>query len=159
MEPVLDVACGFRGFYFDKNDPRVLKCDKNPRHMILCDGRTLDVSPDVVADFRNLPFDDESFYLVIFDPPHLKSGAGWQVKKYGKLDKYSFHDDLKRGFEECLRVLKTNGTLVFKWNECQIPLKEILLLCLAKPIIGNRRPKQSKTHWILFMKEEGELNK
>lgn len=130
MEPVLDVACGFRGFYFDKNDPRVLKCDKNPQHMILCDGRTL-------------------------DPPHLKSGAGWQVKKYGKLDKYNFHDDLKRGFEECLRVLKPNGTLVFKWNECQIPLKEILPLCPAKPIIGNRRPNQSKTHWILFIKEEG----
>ena len=56
-------------------------------------------------------------------------------------------------------MLKPNGTLVFKWNECQIPLKEILPLCPAKPIIGNRSPKQSKTHWILFMKEEGELNK
>lgn len=41
MEHVLDVACGFRGFYFDKNDPRVLKCDKNPRHMIYVMGELL----------------------------------------------------------------------------------------------------------------------
>ena len=153
LPPALDVACGARSFYFDKEDARVLKCDAHPRHLTLCDGRTLDVSPDRVADFRNLPFPDESFNLVIFDPPHLDVGAGWQVDKYGKLDARGWRDDLAKGFRECLRVLKPYGVLVFKWYEYHIPLKDVLKLCPAKPIIGNRRPKTSKTHWILFMRE------
>ena len=86
MTPALDVACGPRSFYFDKDDPRVTFCDLNPRHLTLCDGRALDVEPDLVADFRDLPFADESFSLVVFDPPHLTVGAGWQVDKYGRLD-------------------------------------------------------------------------
>lgn len=116
LPPALDVACGGRSFYFDKQDDRVLKCDA-------------------------------------FDPPHLDVGAGWQVDKYGKLDSDSWHEDLAKGFSECLRVLKPYGVLVFKWYEYHIPLKDVLKLCPAKPIIGNRRPKASKTHWVLFMRE------
>lgn len=153
LPPALDVACGPRNFYFDKEDQRVLKCDVHPRRCTLCDGRTLEVAPDIVADFRELPFPDKSFHLVIFDPPHLEVGAGWQVDKYGKLDARCWRKDLAKGFRECLRVLKPYGVLVFKWYEYHIPLKDVLKLCPAKPIIGNRRPKASKTHWILFMKE------
>lgn len=47
-------------------------------------------------------------------------------------------------------VLKPNGTLIFKWNEEQIKLSEILPLFSQKPILGNRR---AKTHWLVFMKE------
>lgn len=154
LPPALDVACGARSFYFDKEDERVLKCDAHPRHLTLCDGRALDVSPDMVADFRKLPFPDKSFNLVIFDPPHLEVGSGWQVDKYGKLDRYGWRDDLAKGFSECLRVLKPSGVLVFKWYEYHIPLKDVLALCPAKPIVGNRRPKASKTHWMLFMRDE-----
>ena len=153
LPPALDVACGGRSFYFDKDDKRVLKCDAHQRHLTLCDGRTLDVSPDIVADFRELPYPDKSFNLVIFDPPHLDVGAGWQVDKYGKLSHDSWREDLAKGFSECLRVLKPCGVLVFKWYEYHIPLKDVLALCPAKPIIGNRRPKASKTHWVLFMRE------
>lgn len=153
LPPALDVACGARSFYFDKDDERVLKCDAHPRHLTLCDGRTLDVSPDIVADFRELPYPDKSFSLVIFDPPHLDVGAGWQVDKYGKLSHDSWREDLDKGFRECLRVLKPYGVLVFKWYEYHIPLKDVLKLCPAKPIIGNRRPKASKTHWVLFMRD------
>lgn len=131
LPPALDVACGSRSFYFDKQDERVFKCDAHPRHLTLCDGRTLDVSPDMVADFRELPFPDKSFNLVIFDPPHLDVGAGWQVDKYGKLDSDSWHEDLAKGFSECLRVLKPHGVLVFKWYEHHIPLKDVLKLCPA----------------------------
>lgn len=150
---ILDVCCGGKSFYFNKQDPRVTFCDLYPRHKTLCDGRVLDVSPDVVADFRDLPFADEQFSLVVFDPPHLEVGNGWQVDKYGKLDSDSWHEDLAKGFHECLRVLKPYGVLVFKWYEYHIPLKDVLALCPAQPIIGNRRPKASKTHWVLFVKE------
>ena len=154
LPPAIDVACGARSFYFDKEDARVLKCDAHPRHPVLLNGRTLDVNPDMVADFRELPFPDESFNLVIFDPPHLIGKRGWRSDYYGKLDSDSWHKDLAKGFSECLRVLKPYGILVFKWYEYHIPLKDVLALCPAKPIIGNRRPKASKTHWVLFMREE-----
>ena len=50
-----------------------------------------------------------------------------------------------------MRVLKPNGTLIFKWNEQQIKLKRILEIIDYKPLFGNRR---DKTHWLVFFKEE-----
>ena len=66
----IDVCCGGKMFYFDRNNQDVLFCDMRKESHILCDGRLFEISPDVVADFRNLPFADESFYFVVFDPPH-----------------------------------------------------------------------------------------
>lgn len=125
--------------------------DNRQFNEVLCDGRTLNINPDVIADFRNMPFDDNSFYLVVFDPPHLlKAGENsWLAKKYGLLDEL-WQFDIKQGFEECMRVLKPNGTLIFKWNEDQVPLKEVLQAIDHKPLFGNRR---SKTHWLVFMKD------
>ena len=118
----------------------------------LCDVRTLEINPDVIADFRHMPFQDESFYLVVFDPPHLlKAGENsWLAKKYGKLKLDTWKEDRRQGFNECMRVLKQNGTLIFKWNEEQIKLKDILATIEYKPLFGNKR---SKTHWLVFMKE------
>lgn len=73
----------------------------------------------------------------------------WLAKKYGKLDKASWPEDLKKGFNECMRVLKPNGTLVFKWNEEQIKLKTILEIFDYPALYGNKR---AKTHWIIFIK-------
>lgn len=124
--------------------------DNRVFHDTLCDGRKLDIEPDIVGDFRNIPFDDNTFNMVVFDPPHLlKVGEkSWLAKKYGKLSE-TWQADLKQGFDECMRVLKPNGTLIFKWNEQQIKLKEILELIDYEPLFGNKR---SDTHWLTFMK-------
>lgn len=116
----------------------------------LCDGRKLEIKPDIVADFRNIPFNDNTFSMVIFDPPHLlKVGeTSWLAKKYGKLSD-TWPQDLKQGFNECMRVLKPYGTLIFKWNEQQIKLSEVLKCFSDKPIFGNKR---ADTHWLVFMK-------
>ncbi|MHC8517011.1 class I SAM-dependent methyltransferase [Sporosarcina sp. ITBMC105] len=139
-------------FWFDKQNSDVLFMDNRELLDTLCDGRTLEVKPDLIADFREMPLDDESFYLVVFDPPHLiKAGEdSWLAKKYGKLDEL-WQFDIKQGFNECMRVLRPNGTLIFKWNEDQIALQEILDIIDYKPLFGNRR---SKTHWLVFMKED-----
>ena len=119
----------------------------------LCDGRKLEVKPDIIADFRNIPFDDNTFSMVVFDPPHLlKVGENsWLAKKYGKLSD-TWPQDLKQGFNECMRVLKPYGTLIFKWNEQQIKLSEVLKCFSYKPIFGNKR---ADTHWLVFMKVGG----
>ena len=70
-KPILDVCCGSRMFYFNKENPDVVYMDNRDFEDILCDGRQLKVHPDIVADFRNIPFEDNLFSLVIFDPPHL----------------------------------------------------------------------------------------
>lgn len=148
---VLDPCCGGRSFYFDKHVGDVLFCDLHPRSETLCDGRSFVCEPDMVVDFTDMPFDDSSFSLVVFDPPHLISGRGWQASKYGVLSG-NWKDQLKKGFAECWRVLRTNGTLVFKWNEHNVPLRELYPLFPAKPLFGNRKPGGSKTHWLVFFK-------
>jgi len=155
MKEILDVCCGSRMFYFDKKDHRVLFTDKREENHVLCDGRTLEVKPDIISDFTDLKFPDNTFSLVVFDPPHLKNGGdkSWIVKKYGRLSK-DWQSDLSKGFNECFRVLKPSGVLIFKWNEYQILVSEVLKCTDQKPIFGNKSGKQSKTHWIVFMKQE-----
>ena len=151
---VLDVCCGSRMFYFDKHDTRVLFCDKRAESHILCDGRFLEINPDIQLDFTNLPFDDETFHHVCFDPPHLINVGqnSWLAKKYGQLNKSTWQEDLRLGFSECFRVLKESGTLIFKWNEQDVPIKKILALTEHKPLYGHISGKRSNTHWISFIK-------
>ncbi|WP_196792659.1 hypothetical protein [Jonquetella anthropi] len=60
---VLDPCCGSRMAWYDKDNPNVVFMDNRKLDETLCDGRRLVVSPDVVGDFRHMPFSDESFYL------------------------------------------------------------------------------------------------
>lgn len=151
---ILDVCCGSRMFYFDKADPRVIFGDIRREKHTLCDGRLLTIEPDVQLDYRNLPFPDESFYTVVFDPPHLlRAGKNsWLALKYGRLTP-EWEETIKQGFAECFRVLKPNGHLIFKWNEVQISLSQILKLTDEKPLVMNKMPKQTGTHWITFIKD------
>jgi len=152
MKNILDACCGSRMFWFNREHPKAVYMDNRKLEDTLCDGRKLIINPDVVADFTKMPFKDDSFKLVVFDPPHLiKAGeTSWLAKKYGKLSD-TWPQDIKKGFEECFRVLEPNGILIFKWNEEQIKLSEILKLAPQEPLFGDRR---SKTHWIVFMKEK-----
>jgi ubiquinone/menaquinone biosynthesis C-methylase UbiE len=152
-------------FYFDRSDARVTFGDiRRETHMLKDKSsaggfRRLEINPDEVMDFRDLPFPDNSFYLVCFDPPHLvKNGSNsWLAKKYGKLSD-SWQDDIRAGFAECFRVLRPNGTLVFKWKENDIKVSEILKLTNHKPIFGNRCGKSAKSHWLTFMKPDTETS-
>lgn len=155
--PVLDVCCGGRHFWFDKKDARAVYVDKR-RETILWGGKQRPgrsptvVDPDYVADFRKLPFPSDTFAQVVFDPPHATFGkTGIMAKTYGRLDD-DWRDLISGGFSECFRVLRPEGTLIFKWNETQIPLSEILSLTPQKPLFGHLCGMRSKTHWVAFMK-------
>lgn len=153
MKRILDPCCGSRMFWFDKKNPDVDFCDIRDFEDTLCDGRKLEIRPDIIADFRKLPFEDNSYYLVVFDPPHLHAVGenSWLAKKYGKLND-NWKNDLKLGFDECWRVLKENGTLIFKWNEQDILVKDILNIFGKQPLFGHKSGKLAKTHWLCFMK-------
>jgi hypothetical protein len=155
MKPILDPASSMRSFYFNKMDERVIFGDirENESHL-LTNGQTIHIKPDQVMDFRVIPYPDKSFYCVVFDPPHMLglSEKSWMRKKYGVLDSDTWKDDISQGFRECFRVLKENGTLIFKWNEVSIPLKDILTLTDQKPVLGHPSGKRMGTHWVLFIK-------
>lgn len=161
-KPILDACCGGRMFYFDKNDPRVLFMDCRQIEAQLKDRgklRHFEVKPDVVGDFTQMNFPDESFRMVVFEPPHLKytgskkEAQNWQMVKYGWLPAHGWQEILRKGFSECFRVLEPGGILIFKWNETDIKVSEILKLTPQKPIFGHISGKRSNTHWICFMKE------
>jgi SAM-dependent methyltransferase len=159
LPPVLDACCGSRMFWFDRRDPRALFVDNRREKHSLPDVssagglRELVIDPDVQADFTALPFPDNTFAAVVFDPPHLvRAGRkGWQAKKYGKLEG-DWKEMLRLGFAECFRVLRPDGTLIFKWNEHDVPVSQILALTPARPLVGQRCGKTAKTHWVVFMK-------
>ena len=48
-----------------------------------------------------------------------------------------------------MRVLKPNGTMLFKWNEEQIKTKDVFESFGQQPILGDKR---SKTRWSVFIK-------
>lgn len=155
MPLVLDACC------FDRDDPRALFVDKRQaiikRNLGTAKTRNRApaiIDPDVVADFTALPFPDDSFHLVVFDPPHMhknRSGqAGVFPGLYGTLAD-NWPDVMARGFAECFRVLKPNGTLVFKWADSSVRVAAVLMTTPHKPLFGSRRGRH--THWYVFMKE------
>lgn len=150
---ILDACCGSRMFWFDKSNKHTVFMDNRTLEDTLCDGRKLSVNPDVIGDFRNIPFDDNTFKLVVFDPPHLIHAGenSWLAKKYGVLDINTWKKDIKQGFQECMRVLEDCGVLIFKWNDEQIKFGEILKAIDYKPLFGDKR---GKTRWTVFMKEK-----
>jgi len=150
---ILDVACGSRMFWFDKTNPDVVFADWRKEKYILCDGRRLEINPDLIMDFRDIKFPDNSFKLVVFDPPHLQKlgKTSWMAKKYGILSK-NWQEDIQKGFNECWRVLEDYGVLIFKWNTRDIKIKELLQVINKMPLFGHTTKSGGETIWMCFMK-------
>lgn len=159
MKAILDACCGSRMFWFDKENKNVDFCDLRVLNTKLCDGRKFEIKPDIVCDFTNLPMKDNTYHLVVFDPPHLirVGDNSWLAKKYGKLPKENWQEILQKGFSECLRVLKPNGVLIFKWNETDVTVSKIIDIVGQMPLFGHKSGKREKTHWLCFMKLESEV--
>lgn len=157
---ILDATCGSRTMWFDKYHPNAVYCDCRREECIRewksgekTSARSCIVEPDIQCDFTDLPFEDNYFYHVVFDPPHLRRAneTSWLVKKYGRLDD-NWPQMLHDGFNECMRVLKTYGTLIFKWSEHDIPAEQVWKAIGKKPLYGHHSGKKSQTFWGAFMK-------
>lgn len=162
---VLDACCGTRAMWEDKRHPAACFGDIRREEVTVTDQsrgkvggtRTLRIEPDALFDFRALPFRAEQFTLVVFDPPHVvRCGRkSWIAAKYGKLGD-RWQDDLRAGFAECLRVLAPDGVLIFKWNETQIRVKQVLECVPMRPLFGHLSGHRKMTHWMVFLKTQGE---
>ena len=152
-KPILDACCGGRMFWFNKSNPNVLYVDKREVTEQRINGGIFKVTPDILCDFRFLPFSDKSFKHVVFDPPHmLYAGRGGNMElHYTKLPK-DWKPLIKGGFDECWRVLDDYGTLIFKWSEIDIQLKKILEVIEREPLYGHRTGASGRTIWLSFVK-------
>lgn len=151
---ILDACCGSKMFWYDKHEPHTTYMDNRSEVGQFKDRdyiRNVVVAPDIIGDFRKLPFDDNEFDLVIFDPPHLINAGdnSWLKIKYGRLPKDDWPSYINKGFQECLRVLKPTGTLLFKWSSDQITFSDVFKAIGQKPILGDRR---GRTRWSVFIK-------
>lgn len=139
---ILDVTCGSRTIWFDKHHPAALYCDNRQEY-----------------ETRIWKSRDGTAERVCTVNPHILNvgDSSWLAKKYGKLDQ-NWPAMLHDGFVECMRVLKTDGVLIFKWAESDIPAEKVWKAIGEKPLFGHHSGKRSKTFWACFMKF-GEVKK
>jgi hypothetical protein len=158
---ILDATAGFRMMWFDKHHPNALYLDQRP-----------ECEPDQVADWTNpLPYPDNNFRLIVFDPPHFirhSEDKLLSIRKYGFLQPETWQSDLKKGFNELWRVLAPMGILLLKWSNIDASSDQVLALLPIKPLIyqitakepikmkngkvSNRNSDQTRTLWFCFMK-------
>lgn len=152
---ILDVCCGCRQFWFEKTHPNVIYMDLRREKPGFIDVRpNKEIKPNILADFRQIPFSNNTFKLVIMDPPHIIADGPLfrMTKEYGWLEQNSWWQDIRDGVNECWRVLDEFGILIFKWNEASIKRVHILNAIGKKPLIGHPVLSKIGTHWFTFMK-------
>jgi SAM-dependent methyltransferase len=166
---ILDATCGGRSIWHPENKNRddTLYIDKrkddNPlkREEFGYKPRNYSIEPDAVEDYRDLPYEDESFNLIVFDPPHIirndgmKSLNGVSDRKWGNLHAETWQEDLRAGFKELFRVLSSGGTLVLKFADVSAEFDEVLSLTEHDPLFGTSvKDHNTETRWFVFYKDE-----
>jgi len=149
----LDASAGARMMWPNKNPPLTVFMDKNVEAWR---------PPDVFGCWEHLPFKDDIFETVFFDPPHKlgrTTGRGfWATPShrnyYGSdLPKIKFRVGVYRGTREFLRVAKR---LCFKWNDIELSIERVLSLFpkewkeVYRKVIDKGLKTKTLTFWITF---------
>ncbi len=152
---ILDACCGGRHMWIQKENKNTIFMDIRsvPKGTIKLQPNW-SCEPDVISSYADMPFDDDSFNLINWDIPHKLGGdKGLITMKYGHLDRENWKETTRKGFEECMRVLKPKGVLIFKFADVSISFKEVLSLFPIKPLFGTPTKKGvNNTAFFVFMK-------
>jgi len=141
--------------------------NKNPPLTVFMDKNALSPRPpDVVGVWEFLPFRDDVFECVIFDPPHKHgrtTGRGlWATPTsssyYGiDIPRIKFLSGVYRGTREFLRVSKR---LCFKWNDIEMSVSRVLSLFpkewkeVYRRVIDKGLKTKTLTFWITFVRSK-----
>ena len=152
---ILDSTASNRSMWYQKDNPYTVFMDQRYEKANFA-GEIINVSPNVIARWQNLPFKNDSFDMVIFDPPHIfrNEGAkpGGMSKKYGVFYRNNWREIVRIGATELFRVLKQHGTFILKWSEIDMNIEEIYNLLPYKPMFGTRTGLNNNTIWVCFIK-------
>jgi len=165
--PILDATSSFRRMWKDKSNSATVFMDVRSNSQIHSDWSACMVQKSrdtnigfrkltIQADFSHLPFKDEAFYHVNFDPPQLIHLGKTSIyyKQYGALEADTWRFTLKQAAKELWRVLAVNGTLNVKWSDRDISDDDVLRLFPVEPLYGQEgaHGTSSKTSWFSFVK-------
>ena len=90
--------------------------------------------PKIQAVWQHLPFRDDYFERILFDPPHLlREPSGWaNTDLWRHFSWFSSPAEARKiiyqAFKEILRVLRPGGVCIFKWNDTEKPLNWIIAI-------------------------------
>lgn len=112
-DPILDATYNTGRIWGDSQRP-VVSMDIDPRY-----------NTDIIADNRDMPIEDESFAVVIYDPPHVGPQGRDKSKKrfdvdFGATVECGKEQDWNLSYlyppflDEAMRVLKPDGLLLAK---------------------------------------------
>lgn len=164
---ILDATSSFRRMWEDKQHPWTVFMDVRSNSQLLSDwkacmiqkGRNTDIGFSkltIQADFSHLPFKDNSFLHINYDPPQLIRLGKTSIyyKQFGALEADTWRLVLGKAAKELWRVLAPGGTLIFKWSDRDISSDEVLSLFPSKKLYGQEgaHGNASKTNWFSFVK-------
>ena len=131
MKPILDACCGSRMFWFDKNESHTTFMDIRQETFEI-HGKKVNVNPDVVGDFRDMPFEDNSFDLIICSDvlEHLPDDIYKKtIKEFKRVSKKYIliispnSEDLEANQSKCIKC----GTVFhMNWHISSISVDKIL---------------------------------
>jgi len=160
---ILDATASNRSIWYQKNNPFTIFLDKRcgkeytqTTESNFDNKRIIRIFPNVRGIWQHLPFKENSFDMIVFDPPHLFKDEGKKLSlmsiRYGIFYNHSWKQELTSGLNELFRVLKPLGIFILKWNETDVAIEEVLKLFPYKPLFGSRVGQKNQTHWITFIK-------
>lgn len=149
---------------FAVSNPRILDTTANTlkiwRESAYKPNLTVDIDPqfkpDIVADFRHLPFKNNSFDVVVFDPPYLPTSASSINSSYYYKERFGITGDNGSGSD-----YRTGENI----SDCFVPfLKEAkrvltkpngIVLCKIGDLVHNCKQQWQHVDFIVAAKESG----
>jgi len=180
---ILDATAANRTIWKTKQDDRIIWIDIEPE---------LEIKPDFVMDCTKTDFPDEYFHHIFFDPPYgsghsREKGDYFCIRNkaemakferergftpvgkwtYYGLDKYKTKMELFKfiyiALEEFYRILRSDGILMLKWNEMEVPLSRVMNMTkdwieIMRITVGSvsQNLGSTQTYWVLLMKKKKE---
>lgn len=164
---ILDATCGFRGIWYQKNHPFVTFMDvrkgivdSKTEGVKFKSRRRWNINPDVVSAWKDAPFPDNHFDMIIFDPPHIVTHKNKKLsaleKEYGCFYGDEWKQEIKEGVNKLFRILRPKGVFIFKWCEHNIDIDDVLKLFPYPPLFGSNTKSKGHTanYWIVFLKHD-----
>lgn len=164
---ILDATSSFRRMWLNKENPNTAFIDIRSNKKLMQDWKACMVQKGrdtnigftkltIQADFSHLPFKDNTFIHINFDPPQLIHLGRTSIyyKQYGALEANNWQATLKQAAKELWRVLAPFGTLNVKWNDRDISDEDVLKLFPERALYGQTgaHGTSSKTSWFTFVK-------